>query len=276
MTDPSLLYREVENVAPPKYESPKLRDLAEIEEYPEGFTNEYENYQVENYFGSDGSDHSHFRYDNIDWIDLNHNHSTPFPNERQHRILPESDHFFVTTVNNPAPVANYSSVPLKYQKNPGTYTHPELGVQVYLVDNTIVPGQNYTPHQERTSAKVDLDTLLNSETYDGPIFDNKPKRPSYKRGPKPFVTKEGVHSDAPPKQPYVSPYPNLIDWPTAPAQDAYEHVEYVEVVEEPHEYYEVVEEVVEEPVVEVVEEPVEEVVEEPEPEVQAPEKTYSK
>jgi hypothetical protein len=41
---PSLSYREVAHISPPKYESPKLRDLAEIETYPEGYTNEYDEY----------------------------------------------------------------------------------------------------------------------------------------------------------------------------------------------------------------------------------------
>ena len=88
---PSLSYREVEHIRPPKYESPKLRDLAEIETYPEGYTNEYDGYQIENYFGSDGSDHAHYLYDNVDEINLDHGHFNPDPAAKVRPYQPPVD-----------------------------------------------------------------------------------------------------------------------------------------------------------------------------------------
>ena len=74
-------------------------------------------------------------------------------------------------VNNPEPVANYNlDTPLKYQKNPGTYRHPELGVDVYLVDDTLVPGQVYTPEKNRPRAVTTLKSIIEAEDYDGPNF----------------------------------------------------------------------------------------------------------
>ena len=205
VTQPSLLYREVEHIAPPKYESPKLRDLAEIDPYPEGYTNIYEDYTIENYFGSDGSDHRHFRYDNIDKIDLDHGHWNPDPHAKSRPIVPDRDNYFVTVVNNPAPVANYDlETPLKYQKNPGTYKHPELGVDVYLVDDTIVPGQKYTPDNQRPKAITTLKSLVEAEDYDGPNFDINYKLQGYER-PKAYPKYK-----PPTPEPYESPFPAVV------------------------------------------------------------------
>ena len=144
VTNPSIVYREVEHIAPPKYESPKLRDLAEIETYPEGYTNEYDDYYVDNYFGSDGSDHSHFRYDNIDWIDLNHGHFDPDPNAKVRPVQPAWDQYFVPVVNGPAAEANYSgNLDPKAEAKSLTYYDPEFGVYRYLYDQSLVPGQAY-------------------------------------------------------------------------------------------------------------------------------------
>ena len=145
VTNPSLLYREVEHIAPPKYESPELRDLAEIETYPEGYTNEYDDYYIDNYFGSDGSDHDHFTYDNIDWIDLDHGHFDPDPHAKVRHVQPAWDHYFVPVVNGNAHVANYES--LTNDRNAEAkelqYYDPEFGVYRYLYDNSLVPGQAY-------------------------------------------------------------------------------------------------------------------------------------
>ena len=252
VTEPTLLYREVEHIAPPKYESPVLRDLAEIETYPEGWTNEYSDYTEGAYTYGDGSDHSHFRYDNAEDIHF-HQHGNPFKNERHKPILPAADHFFVTQVNFPTPQADYTGIPPIYQRNPGTYTHPELGVQVYLVDDKIVPGQTYTPEAERPKAIRTLRNTVEDGDYDGPQFalnnfDVDRKLQGYKR-PKTIPKYEEKVPE-----PYVSPFPNLVGpWPgeTYP-EPVYEEVVYVE-------------EPTVEPYVEVYEEPYVEVVEEPEP-----------
>jgi len=147
VTNPSLLYREVEHIAPPKYESPKLRDLAEIETFPEGYTNEYDNYYIENYFGSDGSDHSHFLYDNIDKIDLDHGHWNPDPHAKSRPVQPAWDHYFVPVVNGNAHIANYESETndRNAEAKKLQYYDPEFGVYRYLYDNSLVPGQAYEP-----------------------------------------------------------------------------------------------------------------------------------
>ena len=141
VTQPSILYREVEHIAPEPYESPELRDLAEIETYPEGYTNEYDEYQIENYFGSDGSDHRHFNYDNIDWIDLDHGHFDPDPHAKVRPFQPAWDQYFVPTVNTPAPEANYSGrLDRNAEAKSLTYFDAEFGVYRYLYDNSLVPG----------------------------------------------------------------------------------------------------------------------------------------
>jgi hypothetical protein len=204
VTQPSLSYREVEHIAPPKYESPQLRDLALIDEFPEGYTNIYDNYYIDNYFGSDGSDHDHFSYDNIEKIDLDHGHWNPDPHAKSRPIQPAWDHYFVTQVNNPAPEANYSPAPLKYQKNPGTYRHPDLGVDVYLVDDTIVPGQVYTPEEKRPKAIKTLKSIVEAEDYDGPNFDLNYKLQGYER-PKAYPEYK-----PPTPAPYESPFPAVV------------------------------------------------------------------
>jgi hypothetical protein len=145
VTNPSLLYREVEHIAPPKYESPGVPDLAKIETFPEGYTNEYDNYYIENYFGSDGSDHAHFLYDNIDKIDLDHGHWNPDPHAKNRPVQPAWDHYFVPVVNGNAHEANYES--LDNERNAEAkklqYYDPEFGVYRYLYDNSLVPGQSY-------------------------------------------------------------------------------------------------------------------------------------
>ena len=70
VTNPTIVYREVEHIRPPKYESP-VPNYDHV--YPEGYTNEYDDYYIDAYFGSDGSDHSHYRYDNWQDIDF-HSH----------------------------------------------------------------------------------------------------------------------------------------------------------------------------------------------------------
>lgn len=145
VTNPSLLYREVEHIAPPKYESPQLRDLAEIETFPEGYTNEYDNYYIDNYFGSDGSDHAHFLYDNIDDIDLDHGHWNPDPHAKTRPVQPAWDHYFVPVVNGNAHEANYESPTNDRNADAKKlqYYDPEFGVYRYLYDNSLVPGQSY-------------------------------------------------------------------------------------------------------------------------------------
>lgn len=145
VTNPSLLYREVENIAPPKYESPKLRDLGEIETYPEGYTNEYDDYYIDNYFGSDGSDHRGFTYDNIEKIDLDHGHFDPDPHAKVRGVQPAWGNQFVTVVNGNAHEANYESPTndRNAEAKALQYYDPEFGMYRYLYDNTLVPGQSY-------------------------------------------------------------------------------------------------------------------------------------
>jgi len=149
---PSLSYREVEHIPPPAYESPKLRDLAEIETYPEGYTNEYDEYQIENYFGSDGSDHANYLYDNIDKIDIDHGHFDPDSHAKVHPIQPPVDSYFVPVVNAAPLLANYED-PYGEAIDPitlETYTD-KLGVQRYLFNDEIAEGEGYTPDHGYTS-----------------------------------------------------------------------------------------------------------------------------
>ena len=61
-----------------------------IERYPEGYTNEYDDYYAINYFGSKrgdkNRDHVHYSYDNIGDFDPDHNHFDIDPNVREPRI----------------------------------------------------------------------------------------------------------------------------------------------------------------------------------------------
>ena len=161
---PSLSYREVEHIAPPKYESPKLRDLAEIETFPEGYTNEYDGYQIENYFGSDGSDHAHYLYDNIDDIDLNHGHFNPDPHAKVRPIQPQADHYFVPVVNAAPLLANYED-PYGDAVDPitlETYTD-KFGIQRYLYNDKIAPGQAYVPDVPYQPEHVDYRIEYNDD-----------------------------------------------------------------------------------------------------------------
>ena len=141
VTNPSIVYREIEHVRPPKYESP-VPTYDHF--YPEGYTNEYDDYYIDAYFGSDGSDHSHYRYDNWDEIDLNHGHFDPDPYAKVRPFQPEADSYFVPQVTGAVFEANYSgNLDPKAAAKAAKYYDPELGVYFSLYDNSLVPGQAY-------------------------------------------------------------------------------------------------------------------------------------
>lgn len=127
---------------PPKYETPVL-DIKSVETYPEGYTNEYDNAYIENYFGSDGSDHAHYMYDNYADIQF-HGHNTADPFARSNPLRPEVDNYFIPQVVGPSRKANYSGSTDKHaEAKKLTYTDPTLGLEYYLFDNSLVPGQAY-------------------------------------------------------------------------------------------------------------------------------------
>ena len=111
--------------------------------YPEGYTNEYDDYYIDAYFGSDGSDHSHYRYDNWQDIDF-HGHFNPDPHAKVRRFQPDANAYFVPEVTSPRPKANYSgNLDPKAAAKASSYYDPELGVYFSLYDNSLVPGQSY-------------------------------------------------------------------------------------------------------------------------------------
>jgi hypothetical protein len=133
---PSIVYREVEHIRPPKYVSPV--PYYGIERYPEGYTNEYDDYYIENYFGSEGGDHRHYTYDNIGSFDPDHNHFDLNSNVREMRIQPERDAFFVPVVQGPRFEADYSDPfpfdPLAELKK-ATYIDNVTNAEYYLYNN---------------------------------------------------------------------------------------------------------------------------------------------
>jgi len=132
---------------------------------------------LEEYSGKNSngrSDHEHFNFwgDNDD-IDLKHTHDEVMPYERKHNIYPPANAFIVPTIVAPEPYADYSGLKPIYSANPGTYTDRNLGVERYLVDNEIVPGQAYTPDSTRQSAHEELGEMMSSEGYEGPHYQTK-------------------------------------------------------------------------------------------------------
>ena len=105
VTRPTIQYREAEHVRPDSSYKTPVRNYDH--EHPEGFVNEYLGYDLEEYSGlnrnGSGSDHEHFNFDNVDLIDVSHSHEGPFPFERQHKILPEAENFFVPVIVDPEP-----------------------------------------------------------------------------------------------------------------------------------------------------------------------------
>lgn len=150
VTQPSIVYREVDHIPPAgPYETPSF-DLAAIETYPEGYTNEYDDLYAERYLGSDGTDHAHYLYDNVDDIDFDHGHFDPDPHARVHPIQPDVNNYFVPVVNGPYFEADYDD-PYFEKVDPitlETYTD-KLGVQRYLYNDEIAEGAGYTPDAQR-------------------------------------------------------------------------------------------------------------------------------
>ena len=65
----------------------------------DGLENEYEDFYIDAYFGSDGSDHGHYRYDN--WADpelVQHNHSQLNPYAKEHAYQPDAGAYWVPIV----------------------------------------------------------------------------------------------------------------------------------------------------------------------------------
>jgi len=235
---PSLSYREVEHIPPPKYESPKLRDLAEIETFPEGYTNEYDEYQIENYFGSDGSDHAHYLYDNVDKINLDHGHFNPDPAAKVRPIQPPVDQYFVPVVNAAPLLANYED-PYGEAIDPitlETYTD-KLGIQRYLYNDEIAEGEAYTPDNHYQSGYHDYSIEYDLHYVEPDMYYGEPEEEIYYEAPV-----EGVH--------YYKPSTEEIVYDAVkPTPEAYEEIHYY-VVED--DYYP------QETIVEPVPEPTEE------------------
>jgi len=112
--------------------------------YPEGYTNEYDDAYAPLYFGSDGKDHAHFTYDNVDDIDVHHGHFDPDSHAKVRPFQPPVNQYFVPTINTPRYEADYDGDldPLMEVKAE-TYTDKTTGLQYRLYDNSLVPGQAY-------------------------------------------------------------------------------------------------------------------------------------
>ena len=64
---------------PPEYQRP-IENFEHVD--PEGYFNEWEDFYIEDYFGSPGHDHSHFDYDDRDPEFHNHHLLDPYAIER--------------------------------------------------------------------------------------------------------------------------------------------------------------------------------------------------
>ena len=115
----------------------------------QGFENEWEDYHIDDYFGSDGSDHSHYRYDNWDDPELHaHNHSQLNPYAKEWAYQPSAEEYWVPVVLDNPPVAYVE------------HDHPELThFDDELDDLSITP--------------MDLEYWLtyNESTYDIPVYE---------------------------------------------------------------------------------------------------------
>ena len=167
VTDPTIVYREVEHIRPPAYETPVPHpDVGHI--YPEGYTNEYDDYYIDNYFGSDGRDHHHYRYDNIADIDLDHGHWDPDPHARAKRFQPDVDAYFVPQIKGPVLRADYDGdLDPHDELRKESYKDPTTGVYYSLFDGSLIPGQSYTPdyHYNGPENLNQPDVILGDVTY---------------------------------------------------------------------------------------------------------------
>ena len=86
----------MEPQAPEEYVSP-VPSYAHLDH--EGYENEYEDYYIDAYFGSDGTDHGHYRYDNWDDIELEqHNHWQKNPYAKELLYQPAAEEYWVPIV----------------------------------------------------------------------------------------------------------------------------------------------------------------------------------
>ena len=159
--EPTIQYTRIEHQAPPEYVRPH-ENFDHVDH--EGYFNEREDFYIEDYLGSPGSDHSHFDYDNTETEFHNHHLYDPYAVERLYQ--PPADAYFIPVVVDPIPtyVPPYDDY----------YGEDYYGEQAYggtYGDELIVAPyeESYIDYQ----IPLDLDYYLNDSYYIEPYYEEE-------------------------------------------------------------------------------------------------------
>ena len=126
--EPTIQWTRLESVVPPKYERP-------VEDYEHGdklgFENDYEGHYIEDYFGSPGSDHRHFNYDNGAELPF-HNHHLHDPYATERRYQPHAEEYYIPIVVDTLGAPEAPAEPEPASTAPDLGAETPLDLQFYL------------------------------------------------------------------------------------------------------------------------------------------------